>query len=245
MQILLIILGVIFLIAFILPVFHRVFNAGNVVGVAMGGVMLLLGVRWSSFSFIQIKYSVFFIFVMMVIYALMYSDIMNNGKSNASNQQVVIVLGCRIIGDIPSHALEKRIDAAFFYLLRNPESVAILSGGQGKDENLSEALCMYRCLVDRGVDKKRLFIEDKSVNTDENIRFSLKIIEENGFNKEVAIATSEYHQKRTKMLCKRYGIEAYAESSKGKAILLPTFVTREMLAVIKEALISNFKIKFK
>lgn len=245
MQILLIVLGVLFLISFILPVFHRVFNAGTAVGVAMGAVFLLFGIRWSELSFDQMRYGVFFVFAALVIYSLMYWDIMKNGKSTASNQQAVIVLGCRIMGDIPSHALEKRIDAAFYYLSRNPESVAILSGGQGKDENLSEALCMYQHLVDRGIDKKRLFMEDKSVNTDENIRFSLKLIEEKGLKKEVAIATSEYHQKRTKMICRRYGLKAYAESSKSMPILVPTFVTREMIAVVKESLFSNIKIKFK
>lgn len=243
MQILLIILGVLFLISFILPIFHRVFNAGTAVGVAMGGVFLLLGLKWNELSFNQLRCGVFFVFVVLIVYSLFYWDIMKNGKIAASNQQTIIVLGCRIMGDIPSHALEKRIDAAFDFLVRNPESVAILSGGQGKDENLSEALCMYRHLVDSGIDKSRLFMEDKSVNTDENIRFSLKLIEEKGLKKEVAIATSEYHQKRTKMICKRYGLEAYAESSKSMPILIPTFVTREMLAVVKEALFSNIKIK--
>lgn len=67
---------------------------------------------------------------------------MKFGKNTATNQKTLIVLGCRVKGDVPSLALQKRADAAYFYLLKNPDCVAILSGGQGKDENISEAACL-------------------------------------------------------------------------------------------------------
>lgn len=46
--------------------------------------------------------------------------------------------------------LRQRIEAATEYLEKNPDSKAVLSGGQGPDEKISEAECMRRELVRRG-----------------------------------------------------------------------------------------------
>ena len=159
---------------------------------------------------------------------------MKFGKNTATNQKTLIVLGCRVKGDVPSLALQKRADAAYFYLLKNPDCVAILSGGQGKDENISEAACLKKLLTDRGIAQSRLFCEELSTSTDENIRFSKKIIDENGFDTSVAIVTSEYHQLRAKHICEKNGLNFASISSKTKPLYLPTFLVRELMALINE-----------
>lgn len=243
MQIILFTIGAVFLIFGILPVFYQVFNSGCIANLGAGALFAVLGLRWDTFSFTQSKYIAFVLLILLIIYGVSFEAIMRAGRSSDDGRQVLVVLGCRIKGDIPSLALEKRIDAAFAYLVSHPNSVAILSGGQGKGENLSEALCMYRHLTDRGIDKGRLFIEDKSVNTDSNIRFSLDIIEENGFSRDIAVVTSEYHQLRAGIICERYGLTALPFSSKTLSAILPVFVNREMLAIIKEKLFPNVRIK--
>lgn len=243
MQIILFIIGAVFLVFGILPVFYQVFNSGCAANLGAGALFVILGIRWHTLSFTQSKYIAFALLVLMIIYGASFETIMRAGRSRDDGRQVLVVLGCRIKGDIPSLALEKRIDTAFAYLVSHPDSVAILSGGQGRDEKLSEALCMYQHLTDRGIDKSRLYIEDKSVNTDSNIRYSLNIIEEHGFSRDIAVVTSEYHQLRAGIICERYGLTASPFSSKTLGAILPVFVNREMLAIVKEKFFPNIRIK--
>ena len=159
-------------------------------------------------------------------------------QNTAADQNTVIVLGCQIRGSTPSLMLSRRINAAYDYLCKNPDATAILSGGQGADEDLAEGECMYLLLTEKGIDGKRLFVESSSTNTDENIRNSLAIIEKNNLSKEVAVATSDFHQKRAAMIGARYGLQAAALNAPTPAYLVPVYYTREVLAVWKEAVLS-------
>lgn len=237
MQLFLIIFGIALILIFLVPIFEDVFNIATIIGIIGGIIPLMLGFLWNTVNrklsyIILIVYGVGFVITLAAMLGVYFA-----GRTKASTQNVIIVLGCRIKGDRPSLSLIKRVDIATDFLNSNPKSVAILSGGQGADENLSEALCMHNMLAKKGIDKSRLIMEDKSTNTDENIRFSLKLIEDFGFSKNAAIATSEYHQLRAKMICKRYGITAYAQSSKTKLTILPTFLLREILGIVKELII--------
>ena len=53
---------------------------------------------------------------------------------------------------------------------------------------------MKRYLLEKGVDESRLYMEDKSTNTFENIQFSKRILEEHRLSPTVVIATQEFHQ---------------------------------------------------
>lgn len=241
MAVFLIVTGAVVLAVFIAPVFYKVFNFGTVAGIVFGLYSLLSGVYWKQLSDrIQGVSTIVVVFGLIFGLKLMF-DIYSAGRTKATTQQVIIVLGCQVKGDKPSLSLQKRADAAYRFLLKNPNSVAILSGGQGRGENISEAKCLQGLLYDRGILNDRLIIEDKSTTTDENIRFSKEIIEKLGLECEnVAVATSEYHQKRASMICRRYAMTAYAQSSHTKLILLPTFLLREIFGIIKE----KYNIKF-
>ena len=88
-----------------------------------------------------------------------------------------VVLGCHVKDGRPSRILGERIDAAYEYLSSHPQAIAVLSGGQGEDEAISEAECMYRELTARGIDGSRLYKEESSVNTPTNLRHSRGILE--------------------------------------------------------------------
>ena len=62
------------------------------------------------------------------------------------NLDYIVVLGCQVKGTKPSKALKYRLDTAKEYMQANPETIAVLSGGQGKMEEISEAECMRRYL---------------------------------------------------------------------------------------------------
>ena len=88
----------------------------------------------------------------------------------------LIVLGAGVNGTEPSLSLYNRLAASENWLREHPNSVAVLSGGQGQNEQISEAECMYRWLVNQGIDASRIFKEEKSTSTEENIVFSKAVI---------------------------------------------------------------------
>jgi uncharacterized SAM-binding protein YcdF (DUF218 family) len=114
----------------------------------------------------------------------------------------VIVLGAGVNGETPSLTLRTRIDAAAAYLEEYPDVPVVLSGGQGPGEAITEAECMRRALVRRGADESRLYPEERSTSTQENLRYSRAILEELGVDpaQRVAIVTSDFHLCRARLM---------------------------------------------
>lgn len=149
----------------------------------------------------------------------------------------VIVLGCQVRGTTPSLMLSYRIQAAADYLNENPESTAILSGGQGAGESISEAACMYRGLVSRGVDPARLLLEEQSTNTIENLRFSKVLMEREGLRGPVVIVSNDFHIFRALHMAEDVGLQAQGLAARSDYwFSRPTYILREALAMVKYAL---------
>lgn len=123
--------------------------------------------------------------------------------------QYLVVLGCMVREDGPSVSLQNRIDAAYSYLTEHPEVVAVVSGGQGENEPIAEAQCIYDQLVAMGIDPDRVWIEGKSASTWENLHFSLALIEEKtGSRPEtIGLLSSEYHLFRASLQAKDLGVD--------------------------------------
>ena len=90
-----------------------------------------------------------------------------------------IVLGALVNPDgQPSAALAARCDTAADLLAANPDSKAVLCGGQGGNEPCTEADSMFAYLTEqKGVDPARLLREDQSANTIENLENARTLIE--------------------------------------------------------------------
>lgn len=131
-----------------------------------------------------------------------------SGDSEA-DYDYIIVLGAAVHGDTPSLSLVERMDAARVYMLEHPDTVAIVSGGQGDGENISEAEAMYKWLTANGIDGSRLILEDKAESTYENLKYSFDIIRSRGHEPDAstAVVTSEYHVCRAKLLAESLGAE--------------------------------------
>ena len=124
--------------------------------------------------------------------------------------QYMVVLGAKVNGTEPSLALRDRLNAAGEYLQSHPDVIAVLSGGQGPDEGMAEADCMFRELVEMGIDPDRLWLEEKSTSTWENLNFSLDIIEEKTGDRpeHIGLLSSEYHLYRAGLFAKACGVTA-------------------------------------
>ena len=121
----------------------------------------------------------------------------------------MVVLGAKVNKDGPSVSLWDRICGAYEYLELHPQTIAVLSGGQGTDEPITEAECMYRELVSLGIDPKRLWLEEEATSTWENLKFSLDLIEEKTGTRPVKIGvlSSEYHLFRASLFAKACDVE--------------------------------------
>lgn len=129
---------------------------------------------------------------------------------NEPERKYLVVLGAAVHGSAPSLSMTHRLEGALDYLEAYPDSVAIVSGGQGQGEDISEAQAMYDWLTAHGIAPERVVMEDKSTSTMENLEFSYKIIRERGDLPEdnVAIVSSSYHLYRAKQMSKMLGVTA-------------------------------------
>lgn len=126
-----------------------------------------------------------------------------------SSAPYCLVLGAAVNGETPTLSLTERMTAAREYLEARPNAKAVLSGGKGPGERISEAECMRRWLVEKGISESRLILEDQSHTTEQNIQNSLQKIKADGGDPagRVAIITSEYHLCRAKLFAGRAGAE--------------------------------------
>lgn len=158
----------------------------------------------------------------------------------------IVVLGAQVKGNRPSLALSHRILEAAEYLEENPETKAILSGGKGAGEDISEAQCMRQELEKLGISEERLIEENKSTSTQENIAYSYALLQADSRKEteqkeiKVGIVTNNFHIYRgtaiakKKMNCQIQGIPA-----KSNTFLQMNYLVREFFGVVKDKLAGN------
>lgn len=151
----------------------------------------------------------------------------------------VIVLGCQVRGSEPSRMLTDRCNAALEYLNAHPDAKCVASGGKGSGEDISEAQAIFNYLVSHGISEDRIFIEDRSTSTAENLAFSAEVIRKNGLGTEVAIASDNFHQLRASIFAKRNGLTATSLGCPTYWPLTAGYWMREVLAVYKAVIFGS------
>ena len=173
--------------------------------------------------------------LLLVVTAVTEGFIIHAARGNVEEPaDFLLVLGAKVNSHGPSLTLYHRIDAAFDYLTRHPDSIAILSGGQGSDEPITEAKCMYDELVARGIDPARLWMEDKSTNTWENMKFSRALLEERtgSIPDKIALVSSEFHLFRAQLFARRFGFDTVGVPAATRLPFLKVnYFLREAVAV--------------
>lgn len=126
-----------------------------------------------------------------------------------SQVDYLVVLGAKVRKDGPSVSLWDRIYETASYLNAHPDTIAIVSGGQGEDEPITEAKSMHDELVKLGIPESRIWMEERATSTDENLRYSLELIEEKTGQRpqKLGVLSSEYHLFRASLMAKKLGIE--------------------------------------
>ncbi len=157
-------------------------------------------------------------------------------SKSPEKESTLVVLGCQVNGRHPSLMLTRRIEAACAYLKEHPDVRCIVSGGKGNNEQISEAQCMYEQMIQRGIAPERIYLEDQSVNTEQNIAFSCKIIERENLPRSLAIVTDGFHELRAARIARRMGYPCGAVPAETPFHLAANFTTREVLAITAELL---------
>ena len=172
--------------------------------------MPLIGLKFPAFAKITTRIFTVILIIGLLVVGTTEAIIIRASFGDPQEQvEYMVVLGAKVNPNGPSVSLWDRICGAYTYLEEHPDVIAILSGGQGSDEPITEAECMYRELVELGIDPKRLWIEDEATSTWENLKFTLDLIEEKTGQRpeKLGVLSSEYHLFRASLFARACDVE--------------------------------------
>ena len=152
---------------------------------------------------------------------------------------VVIVLGCGLSQydqTSPSTMLYGRLRVAERHIRVNPDSIVILSGGQGDNEKISEAEAMRRYFESRDIDMAGIYLEEHSSNTEQNIAYSVELAQREGIDLTggVVIVTDGFHQYRAHKHAHSLGLKTYTVSAEAPTALQIFYWAREIPGIITQ-----------
>ena len=192
-------------------------NLGVLLPAILGAPLLLTGIflpqltRWARDGFGAVcKWAFLGGYALLFLAFFATSMLINTAASHTApaGADALIVLGAGLHGDRPTLVLTRRLNTAYDYLMESPETVAVLSGGQGDGETVTEAGAMAKYLIGRGIPPERLIEEGQSTNTSENFAFSAELIRERfGDDAEIAFVTTDFHVYRASRVAARQGVE--------------------------------------
>lgn len=164
---------------------------------------------------------------------------MTNAAHRGDRQQAdaVIVLGAAVHGDRVTWVLSNRLDAAIAYLEAHPDAIAVVSGGQGAGETVTEGSAMRKYLLEHGIAEDRVIAEERATNTTENFLFSKALIDEAlGGNARIAFVTTGFHVYRAGAVAAAQGIEAFGIPAEDVWYLAVNNFMRECVGICVYAL---------
>lgn len=125
-------------------------------------------------------------------------------QTKPQKADAVVVLGARV--GTPA-LTERALKGLEYYRLADAE-VLVLSGGKGPDEPVSEAKAMQEVIAKyvakNGGEMPNIALEDKSVDTFQNIHYSKNLIPT---AKKIVIVSDIYHLARSVAFAKRDGYQ--------------------------------------
>ena len=222
------------------------------IGLALAWVLGIAAIFWllsafdiSGMLMTRIAYGIGYVLTFMecLLLSTIVSAFLSTKYKPPFDKDYLIILGCGIRSDgTLTPILRGRVDAAVRferdqYAATKKHAKFVPSGGQGPDEVISESEAMKRYLMEQGYPADQIIMEDKSVNTDQNIRFSRERIKEDAGSldgKRAGFATTNYHIFRGYILSKKHGLDAQGISAKTKWYFYPNAFLREFVGLLFE-----------
>jgi uncharacterized SAM-binding protein YcdF (DUF218 family) len=188
-------------------------------------------IRGSAIGLFLVSAYIAFLFVSLLLYSVIYG---RTGRRRGFDG--IVVLGAGLIGDQVPRLLANRLDRAMRLYHRDREAgrspVIVVSGGQGSDEQVSEAFAMSEYLLERGVPDDDIVLEDQATTTEENLRYSKALLAERGLNGRVVAVTNNYHVFRTAVLSRKQGLRLQVIGAPTAWYFVPSAFLREFVALL-------------
>ena len=218
-----------------------------------------------SFFHIFIKIASFFFFfsiISVILFNCLYPKNMINPRDQ--KYDYIIVFGAGIT-EGKTAIMNSRLDTAIEYANKYKRCKFVLTGAKGGKELIEEAAYMRDYMSKRGVKDSNIIVEPFSVNTNENIFNSLKLIrndvkkrnareniitrpfknQSDKFDLEflnIGFMSSVFHLTRISLMSKKYGIlRPYSIPCETKALYKPYLYVREDLSLFKALVLNQLK----
>lgn len=206
-------------------------------------IIILVFIKWLERNkerdrrVLKIMFTICFAFIIGLFVFVEGKIIIEGSRKAQESADYIIVLGAQVIGEKPSSSLQLRINGAAEYMKENENTIAIASGGKGNGENISEAQAIYNGLIEKGISKDRILLENQSENTVQNIKFSKEYIKDGD---SVVIVTNRFHVMRACGIAKKldYNSVSGFGTPSNKVVAINCYV-REFFAVLKDKVFGN------
>ncbi len=218
--------------------FFLIWGAGGVCLTALG--LLIRQEKWMNVLPGWLKNGATIIgAVCLIIFLIVEGLILSQfGAQSPDGADYCIILGAQMKSHGPSDVLRRRLDTAVKYLEKNPDTVVIVSGGQGANEPVTEAQGMYEYLVEKGIDGERIILEEEAGNTRENLQYSGDFLDMT--QDSVVVVTNNFHVFRAIGIAQKMGYENVSGlAADSYPLMIPNNLLREFFGVIKELLVGN------
>ena len=184
-----------------------------------------------SFIFVIYSYLLFgCAFMGFLLYSILYLAI-----PKKKHYDFIIIHGAGLKeGKYVTPLLKLRIDKAVeaFKKSKNPDIKIIVSGGQGSDEEISEAQAMANYILEEtDIPSEKIILEDKSTTTYENLLFSKEHGERLVENPKFLFVTNNYHVYRTGAYAKKIGLNGDGLGCQTARYYIPSAFIREFIAL--------------
>ena len=187
------------------------------------------------FNFWYVYLSFVFFFTLSIFAMYTISSFLNLLRNRRKTYRYIIVLGSGLRnGAEVTPLLAGRIQKGIEAYRQNPGSRLVFSGGKGSDEALSEGEAMKYYAIEHGVLEEDILVESQSVNTEENLKFSYQMIQQDakGEKGNLLVVTNRYHVFRALLLSKHLGIFCDGRGSRTKLYFSLNAFVREWIAYL-------------
>ena len=157
-----------------------------------------------------LKWTALLLAVVMIYSLLCAVSIVRYAQwDEAAPADCIIVLGAGTNGKTPNAVFRERLNHAVTLYEAGYSEVILLTGGYSPGNEHSDAWIAGQHLMELGIPKDAIFLEEKSTITQENLQYAKEIMDSQEYSTAI-IVSDPLHMKRPMRMTKDYEIEAYS-----------------------------------